>query len=217
MLLDLQGGDEQDSSLGQSSRFVTRLPATYACCGEVIEEAVVQGAWTEIGQIDCQSLSRTQKKARYRLQEGQVGLYGQTYRAVIVHSDVHDKRRQRKLARHLDQEHRALVKHIKGVIRQEFYCLPDAQQAAAALPRGHLHQAGVAGGSGVGISAYHTSYVLHDGVKILFSSDCQASQQSGPDSTAARAAIEVSPHSRCPSGLVDQDYLRPSLLAAAIR
>lgn len=52
------------------------------------------------------------------------------YRAVVVHSSAHDKRRQKRIDKELQKEHTELSKAIKKIASQEFFCQADAEQAA---------------------------------------------------------------------------------------
>lgn len=80
--------------------------------------------------------------AEYRLAERTVALYGQTYRALVVHSSAHDQRRQKRLARQLQQEADTLARQCRQQARREYFCRADAAVAAARLEaqRGELHR-----------------------------------------------------------------------------
>jgi len=77
--------------------FVSRLPANYAECGRVIAAAVGVGTWTDLGRLAETAGGTARPCAEYKVFETSVVLYGKTYRAVVVHSSAHDKRRQKKL------------------------------------------------------------------------------------------------------------------------
>jgi transposase len=79
------------------NRFITRLPATYAECARAIAEAVDSAAWTDIGPLAENAAVKSRPCAEYKAFETSVVLYAKTYRAVVVHSSSHDKRRQKKL------------------------------------------------------------------------------------------------------------------------
>src|ERR671927_1860620 len=81
--------------------FITRLPATYSECERVIEEAVARNQWEEVGGLAQTPPTKHRPGTFYKVAEGSVTLYGQTYRAVVVHSSSQDQRRQQRLEREI--------------------------------------------------------------------------------------------------------------------
>src|SRR5450756_543683 len=81
--------------------FITCLPFTYGEAERVVSEAVEKGPWTAAPQPAPTNASR--KAAAYRACEAAVSIGGRSYRAIVVHSDAHDKRRQKKLERALSE------------------------------------------------------------------------------------------------------------------
>ena len=69
----------------------------------------------------------------YKVAEGSVTLYGQTYRAVVVHSSSQDQRRQQHLEREIQASAATLEALAREAARQEYYCDADAEAAAAKL------------------------------------------------------------------------------------
>jgi transposase len=65
--------------------------------------------------------------------EGEVTLYGKTYRAVVVHSSSQDQRRQQHLARASLASWATLEATVREAARQEDFCHADAEAAAAKL------------------------------------------------------------------------------------
>jgi len=114
-----------------SNLFVTRLPLTYGECARAVAEAVDSGAWTEVGALaeNAAAPSPSRPCAEYKTFETTVTLYGKTYRAVVVHSSAHDKRRRRKLARVLNESGKA-IKAKLGKTGATFFCAADAEAAA---------------------------------------------------------------------------------------
>jgi transposase len=110
--------------------FVSRLPMTYTECREAIRRAVETDEWEAIGAV----AQRPGKGAHYRAHETAVTLYGVNYRAVVVHSDAHDKRRRKKLDKQLEQDRKELARITKEVEKIEFACEPDAIDAANRIP-----------------------------------------------------------------------------------
>jgi len=116
--------------LSEGQPFITRLPATYAECGRVISEAVAANQWAELGQLSRTKSTANRPAALYRVAEATVILYGKPYRAVIVHSSAHDKRRQKKIERELTKEKAAFEKSFDQQCLSEYACEADAKAAA---------------------------------------------------------------------------------------
>ncbi|MBU4392302.1 MAG: IS1634 family transposase [Actinobacteria bacterium] len=111
--------------------FISRLPFTYKEADRVVEEAVRKDGWIAVENEPPSPGSRP--PANYRVSEGAVTLYGREYRAVVVHSDAHDKRRQKKLERMLSES----IEEAGGILekagRIEYFCREDAAAAADKL------------------------------------------------------------------------------------
>jgi len=115
--------------------FLTRLPATYNECGRIIRDAVAADDWIDIGPLAEERDRPNRPIARYRAYDGTVELYGKTYRAIVVHSSAHDKRRHKRIDRMLKQDRKQLEKDCKQVVDSVYYCRADAQVAADKLIR----------------------------------------------------------------------------------
>jgi transposase len=115
--------------------FLTRLPATYNECGRIIRQAVVKDDWTGIGPLAEERDRPNRPVAHYRAYDGTVDLYGKTYRAIVVHSSAHDKRRHKRIDRMLKQDRKQLDAGCKKITDTVFYCRADAQAAADKLIR----------------------------------------------------------------------------------
>jgi transposase len=113
--------------------FITRLPATYSECGRVIAEAVAHNHWEEVGVLAQTPPTKRRPATCYKVAEGEVTLYGTTYRAVVVHSSSQDQRRQQHLARELQASYATLEATVREAARQEYFCQADAEAAAAKL------------------------------------------------------------------------------------
>jgi len=120
--------------------FVSRLPMTYGECRAAIEEAVEADAWEEIGMISDEPVTPNRKPASYRAFETVVPLHGIMYRALVVHSDAHDRRRQKKVDKAIAKEEEEIAKLKKSVEKIEYACLPDAEAALARIPRQTYHE-----------------------------------------------------------------------------
>jgi transposase len=113
--------------------FISRLPATYNECGRIIAEAVAHNTWEECGVIASTKPTLHRPVATYKAYEGEVTLYGTTYRAVVIHSSAQDKRRQQRLAREIQASYRTLHTATRSGEQQEYFCRADAEAAAAKL------------------------------------------------------------------------------------
>ena len=120
--------------------FVSRLPMTYTECKFAIRRAVADNTWDDIGVIAQEPGKGKHKGAYYRAYETAVTLYGVNYRAVVIHSDAHDKRRQKKLDKQLAEDRKHLARIRKEIEKIEFACEPDAVDAAKRIPRLAFHR-----------------------------------------------------------------------------
>lgn len=125
-----------------SNLFVSRLPASYTACAGAIATAVDAGEWDNIGALAENKGTKNRPNASYRVASTQVELHGVEYRAVVVHSDSHDRRRRKKLEKALTQSEEQIRKEIKKV-PAIYNCDPDALEACKRIERlgGKLHQA----------------------------------------------------------------------------
>jgi transposase len=124
---------EDNLSALRDTCFITRLPATYSACGRLIEEAVARHHWEEVGVLAQTPPTKHRPGTCYKVAEGSVTLYGQTYRAVVVHSSSQDQRRQQRLEREIQASAATLAALTREAARQEYYCHADAEAAAAKL------------------------------------------------------------------------------------
>jgi transposase len=125
--------------------FLSRLPATFNECARAIDQAVAadDDQWTDVGTLAKTPASCKHPSARYRVRETTVTLYGIDYRAIVVHSSAHDKRRHKRIERLLEQKCSQLAVTVKEATAGEFFCRADALQAAdqlAAHARGSYHR-----------------------------------------------------------------------------
>ena len=120
--------------------FVSRLPMTYNECRHAIEQAVDADTWEEIGVISDEPRTKNRKPASYRAFESTVTLYGTTYRALVVHSDAHDERRQKRVDKQIAKELEELTKLQKSLEKIDYACLPDAQAAVGRISPATLYE-----------------------------------------------------------------------------
>jgi transposase len=128
---------QENFSLLGDIRFITRLPETFGACGRLVRKAT--SPWLEVGRLTSRKVRGRETGACYRLREEQVELYGRTYRAVVVHSDAHDQRRQKRLDKAVAKDKAVVTAKAEAFVRKEFFCLRDAQAAAEALSPGAYH------------------------------------------------------------------------------
>jgi transposase len=118
--------------LSEGQPFITRLPASYAECGRAISEAIRSNQWEELGQLSRTKPTANRPAALYRAAESTVILYDKPYRAVVVHSSAHNKRRQKKIERELAKESASIEKNFHAQCLSEYACEADARAAAQA-------------------------------------------------------------------------------------
>jgi len=118
-----------ERSKQEGVKFLTRLPATYKECGRAISDAVSADDWTDFGKLNQTPATQKRPAAFYRGFETDVELYGETYRAIVVHSSAHDKRRHKRIDRLLQQKRKELEEDLKKIKPGSFYCRADAEAA----------------------------------------------------------------------------------------
>lgn len=112
----------------EPNRFISRLPATYKECERVIGVAVDTDAWTHIGRLSESVTKASRPCAQYKAFETTVTLYEKTYRAVVIHSSSHDKRRQKRYDKRVAHSEKTIRDALKK-IPEIYACDPDAQRA----------------------------------------------------------------------------------------
>jgi len=117
----------------RSNLFITRLPFTYGETERVVSEAVKQGTWAAVPREAGSTGKRA--KASYRVREAAVTLEGRPYRAVVVHSDAFDRRRQKKIERLLAASRETMTGRLEEAQKTEYFCKEDAEAAAQKLMR----------------------------------------------------------------------------------
>lgn len=115
----------------EDNLFITRLPFTYGEADRVVSNAVSTGEWVDVPMQEVSPGSRP--PARYRVCDSIVTLYGKDYRAVVVHSDAHDKRRLGRLERRLEESSTEAIERLKEASSVEYFCREDAEAAAEKL------------------------------------------------------------------------------------
>ena len=113
--------------------FVSRLPANFKACGRAIEEAVAKDRWEDIGVLNETPATKKRPAAFYRSFETTVEINERTYRALVIHSSAHDKRRHKRIDRCLQKEFKELTQTCKMAETKPYFCQADAQVAEKEL------------------------------------------------------------------------------------
>ena len=122
------GGNLEVADLRKIS-FLSRLPANFKVCGRAIEEAVAKDQWEDIGTLNQTPATRKRPAAFYRSFETTVKIKKRVYRALVIHSSAHDKRRHKRIDRRLKKEHKELTQICKKAEKTSYFCQADAQVA----------------------------------------------------------------------------------------
>jgi transposase len=117
-------------AIGDDLLFSSRLPASDRECQRVIGEAVRQDAWDAIGRIAETRPTQNRPGTQYRAHETEVELYGKRYRAVVRHSSAHARRRQKRIERELQAEHKRWLTALKKACKLDDACRAEADAAA---------------------------------------------------------------------------------------
>jgi len=124
-----------EKSKDENVKFLTRLPATYKECSRAVSDAVCADGWIDLGQLNQTPATKKRPAAYYRGFDTTVELYGEAYRAIVVHSSAHDKRRHKRIDRLLQQKRKDLETHCKKINSGPFYCRADAEAAAEKITK----------------------------------------------------------------------------------
>jgi transposase len=116
-------------------KFLTRLPATYKECARAISDAVAADNWIDFGTLNQTPATNKRPAAYYRGYETTVEIDGEPYRAIVVHSSAHDKRRHKRIDRLLQQKRKELEATCKKINSGPFFCEADAEAAADKIRR----------------------------------------------------------------------------------
>lgn len=103
------------------TRFISRLPGTFAIAASLKHWAFKQDQWVEVP-----SFTSSKNAAVYRVQETTASLYRHPYRFVVVHSSKLDERKAKALENQAKKEKEAMGKACKQIMKQTFACEADA-------------------------------------------------------------------------------------------
>lgn len=101
---------------------ISRLPERYNLADELINQAITEGNWIELGTFSDNKNAAVYKSASFERE-----LFGEKYRCVVVHSSSLDKRKVKALDSRMEKEKRELDKITEEIGKREFFCEKDAQ------------------------------------------------------------------------------------------
>lgn len=101
---------------------ISRLPERYDLADELINQAITEDNWTELG-----TFSDNKNAAVYKSVSLEKELFGEKYRFVVIHSSSLDKRKLKALDSSVEKEKHELDKITEEIGRREFFCEKDAQ------------------------------------------------------------------------------------------
>jgi hypothetical protein len=101
---------------------ITRFPATYSAWGRVMAEAVARNQWAAVGMVAQTPPPQPRPGTFYQVAAGVVPLYGQTSRAVVVHSNSHAQRRQPRVEREVQAASPPLGTTVRAAAKQAYVC-----------------------------------------------------------------------------------------------
>ncbi|MBT8371909.1 MAG: IS1634 family transposase [Deltaproteobacteria bacterium] len=125
--------DNLEKAGSEHTTFLSRLPATFKECSRAVQEAVNANNWIALGSLAETVPPKKRPAAVYRAYETTVNLYDKDYRAIVVHSSAHDKRRHKRIDRLLAQKRKALDTLCKKIRSTSYFCRADAQVATDKL------------------------------------------------------------------------------------
>jgi transposase len=118
---------------GTKTKFISRLPATYNECSRAIQDAVKSDEWVDIGIVAETEATEKRPAAHYKVFDTTVTLYETAFRAIVIHSSAHDKRRHKRIDRLLKKNKKELEQLAQKLITEPYYCEADAQAALEKL------------------------------------------------------------------------------------
>ena len=103
------------------------------------EQAVQSQSWQDYGMLAVTKPTLKRPGVHYRGHETTVTLFEKTYRAVVVHSSAHDRRRQKRLDRDVEKEHGTWCKKLDQIKKTLYFRAADAQAAMTMLQKESPH------------------------------------------------------------------------------
>ena len=109
--------------IGDGTLFISRLPANYKECLRVIKDAIEKDQWQDLGILSQTKPTVKRPAAHYKAYESEVELHGKKYRAVVIHSSAHDKRRQKRIDRELKSDRKPWKINARQFLKRTFFVL----------------------------------------------------------------------------------------------
>ena len=126
--INLEDKDNLEKA-GTETKFFSRLQLTYEECNRLIRDAVMADEWIDVGIIAETEDTKKRPATFYKAFDATVTLYDTTYRAIVMHSSVHDKRRHKRIDRRLNPLGVALFSR-NGIVMQT-HNIPNLNQYLA--------------------------------------------------------------------------------------
>ncbi len=110
-----------------------------------------------------------------------------TYRALVVHSDAHDRRRRKKIEKAVRRDEAAVRATLDALSRKAFACEPDARRAAEEVSA-RYHQVDV---TVEAVASYRRGRPRKDGSRAVARTDYHVRAEVRPDDTAIERVKEA--------------------------
>ena len=101
---------------------ISRLPGRYDLADELMNQAIMDNNWVELGTFNDSKKAATYKSISY-----EKVLLGNTYRFIVVHSSVLNKKKLKSLNAKKEKEKHKLGKLTEEIGKREFFCQNDAE------------------------------------------------------------------------------------------
>ena len=113
--------------------FITRLPASYKAHSEAVDAALKADSWETIGTLNQTATSSNRPAAEYKVHERTIKLYGKKFRAIVIHSSGHDKRRTMRIEREIRDAEAKVIAACKQGRKGRYQCQDDAKESLKKL------------------------------------------------------------------------------------
>ncbi len=134
--LEIMGGLNQEEKI----EFISRMPETFNECTNLIKDAARSESWEDIGILSLKKSTQNRPSAFYKSYESIVTINEEIYRAIVIHSNFYDNRKQKKIDRELEQDEIKLKKVCKELKKLEFYNKKDAEAIVKKQKPGRYHK-----------------------------------------------------------------------------
>jgi transposase len=126
----------------ESILFISRMPANFKNCEELKRAAVAKpDSWQSLGQLSKKIAKGVNVCANYRVQESNTTIDGESYRTLILHSDVLEVCHQNAIDKKILKDKNETEKKIAKFSRKKFSCITDVEAEVAKFEHGKYHKA----------------------------------------------------------------------------